>query len=93
MKIFISITELWRILVYLGTSTNISESFDSIKALINAKCLKATEGEILLHIEDVGYGLVVEEVNSNIQIIQKAHTTIKLASMGAFDSNEGMVGD
>jgi len=57
-----------------------------MKVLIDTDILKTINGEIVMSIEGSGYRIVIKEVGSIVQVIQKVHTT-STSSKEAMDSN------
>ncbi|KAJ8447486.1 hypothetical protein Cgig2_019480 [Carnegiea gigantea] len=77
---FRRITELWGRVVCLGKGIDNSDSFEfeSMKVLIDTDILGTINWEIVI--------IVIKEVSSTVQVIQKVHTTSN-SSMEAMNSN------
>ncbi|KAJ8425772.1 hypothetical protein Cgig2_014886 [Carnegiea gigantea] len=57
-----------------------------LMVLIDTDILRTINGEIVMSIKDSSYRIVIKEVGSTAQVIQKVHTTSN-SSMEAMDSN------
>ena len=63
-----------------------------MKVLIDTNCLKTIEGDILLHLQDAGYRLVVKEVGLKVHVIQKVDTNTSRSSSMEASYSDGVVG-
>ena len=67
---FKSIAELWGYLICLGKPIMRTDSFDSMKLLIETDILSYIEDDIVLMIEDMGFRVSIKEANSTYPVTQ-----------------------
>ncbi|KAJ8435485.1 hypothetical protein Cgig2_033224 [Carnegiea gigantea] len=85
--------ELWGRLVCLGRSIDRTDSFESMKVLIDTYCLTKQLKEMYYSIlRMLAMNWWLKEVGSGVPVIQKVHAAARSSSMEASDSNEGVVG-
>jgi len=87
---FQKIANVWGRLVSLGKSISRTDSFNSMKVLIDTDILGTIEGDLVLTLEDSGYRVKIKEAGSVIQVCQSPHVTPSAAH--SEDANEGVVG-
>ena len=69
---FKKIAEVWGVLISLSKPILRTDTFDSMKLLVETNILSSIEWSFVLHIEDLGYQVHVREVNSAFSIIREA---------------------
>ena len=89
---FHGIAKIWGSLVSLGKSIARTDSFNSMKVLIDTGILTSIEGDVILHLEDQGYRIKVKEVGPVFQVGQAPLVSSPSPSAEAMDSNNGVVG-
>jgi len=89
---FHGIAKIWGSLVSLGKSIARTDSFNSMKVLIDTGIFNSIEGDVILHLEDSGYRLKVKEVGPVFQVGQSPLVSSPSPSAEAMDSNNGVVG-
>jgi len=70
---FRKIAELWGHLICLGRSIEKTDTFETMTILIQTDILRRIEDEIIFHIEDLGFRIVVKELSLVSPVLQKAH--------------------
>ncbi|KAJ8429155.1 LOW QUALITY PROTEIN: hypothetical protein Cgig2_010021 [Carnegiea gigantea] len=68
------------------------DSFESMKVLIVIDILCTSQCDLILNIEDLGYRVLIKDIDSAIQAIQTVQTSPSSPSVEAMDSNEGILG-
>jgi len=84
---FQRIANIWGSLVSLGKSIARTDSFNSMKVLIDTGVFKSIEGDVLLTIGDAGYRVQVKEVGTVVQVCQSPFRPTETS-----DSNGDVVG-
>ena len=78
-------------MVCLGKPIARTDSFDSMKIIVETDRMHSIKGDIILTIEDLGFRIVVKEVGPAIQVIQKIQPR-STHPLEATDSNDGVLG-
>jgi len=73
---FKKIVELWGVLLCLGKPIIRTDSFESMKVLIATDILRSIQCDLTLHIEDLGFRVLVKEIGPASQAFQ-AFQTVK----------------
>ena len=85
------ITHPWGYLVCLGKAIARTDSFASMRMLIETDVLLFIEKEIILRIEELGYKVIIREVGSVSQIIQQVQQ-VSISQAEDTDSNKDVIG-
>jgi len=85
MKTFENIASLWGKLVCLETPIEDTISFESMKMLIDCVRFHHIEGDIILHLDDAGFRVMVKEASCTFQINPKFVVPANSASMESND--------
>jgi len=88
---FKRIADRWGYLICLGKPILRTDSFDSMKILIETDILSFIENDCILHIEELGFRVHVREVSSMGVVIQDK-TTVKANREEDVQSNGGIPG-
>jgi len=66
---FKKVTHIWERIASLGKSIARTDSFDSMKVLIDTDRFHTIEADVILSIKDSGYRLKIKEVGPSVQVI------------------------
>jgi len=89
---FRKIAELWGHLICLGRSIEKTDTFETMTMLIQTNILRRIEDEIIFHIEDLGFRIVVKELSLVSPVLLKAHNFFHVQQDEDAASNEGVPG-
>jgi len=89
---FKKVTDIWGRIICLGESIARTDSFDSMKVLIDTDRFYTIEAYVILSIEDSGYRLKMKEVGPSVQVLQPAHIPCSSPLAEAMDSSHRVVG-
>ena len=88
---FKEIADLWGYLICLGKSIARTDTFDSMRMLVETDILFFIENDFVLTIEELGYRVVVREIGSVSQVLQQAKQ-IETHHAEDTDSTKGVLG-
>jgi len=81
------IAELWGQLICLGKSTNNTESFEAMRALIATDRFCMIDSEILMLVDNCGYRVTIREIKTVCQAVRKSPHSAHYIKMDGKDSN------
>lgn len=89
---FKKIAELWGRMICLERAIDKTESFESMRILIDTGIFKTINGDFVLHMGNSGYRITVKEVGSALLQIHQAQPSSACPSKEVTDPNEGVIG-